>query len=83
MIIITEHKTCEKCQWNHYPECYGTIMIDGNFLNIENLTKGFECGQKDQENLTDFSIIKKSDLEFRVEELENKVNELEAKEVSK
>ena len=72
-----EHKICIGCQWNRYPECYGTIMGDGNYMNIENLKEGFECGQKDDIEVTDFSIKIKSDLELRVEVLEEKTKDLE------
>ena len=74
---MTEHKICEGCQWNYYPECYGTIMGDGKYMNIENLSKGFECGQKDINILTDLSITEKSELEKRVEILEEKTKDLE------
>lgn len=72
-----EHKICEGCQWNNYPECYGTKMETGLYMNIGNLSKGFGCGQKDELKITDFSIIIKSDLELRVESLEEKTKDLE------
>jgi len=75
---MVEHKTCKGCPYNHYPLCYGTIMLDGSYMNIENQKECFQCGQKDKE-VTDFSIEKKSELELRVEELETKINSLEEK----
>ena len=67
---MVKHKVCKECQYNKYPLCEGTKMDTGNFMNIENLRPGFECGQKDDPNITDFSIKIKSDLELRVEVLE-------------
>ncbi|GAG34526.1 unnamed protein product [marine sediment metagenome] len=74
---MIEHKICEECKYNKYPECLGTILEDGSFMNIEYLKNSFECGQKDQDNLMDFSIKYKTELELRVEELENKITILE------
>ena len=65
-----EHKICKDCQYNNYPACTGTKMPSGLFMNIENLKPSFQCGQKDTDKMTDFSIIVKSELEFRVEVLE-------------
>lgn len=70
-----EHKTCKNCKWNEYPICKGTIMDDGNYMNIENLKPNFRCGQKDLLELTNFSIQEKSKLEL----LEKKVLEIEKK----
>ena len=75
-MIMTEHKVCKGCRWNKYPECLGTIMMDGIFMNIENLKIGFECGQKEDDKMMDFSIKPKSDLELRVEALEEKTKDL-------
>ena len=52
-------------------------METGLYMNIGNLSKGFGCGQKDELKITDFSIIIKSDLELRVESLEEKTKDLE------
>lgn len=76
---MTEHKICKGCKYNRYPLCYGTKMYDGEYMNIENLKESFNCGQKDEPELTDFSIKTKSELELRIEELELKINKLEEK----
>ena len=76
-----ENKICKGCPYNHYPECYGTKMFNGNYIKIDNLREGFECGQKDDPELKDFSIKIKTPLELRVEELEAKIDELIAEEV--
>ena len=74
-----ENKMCKGCRWNHYPDCYGTKMFSGNYMKIDALKEGFECGQKDDLELTDFSIVKKSELELKIEELEAKIRILEGK----
>ena len=51
-------------------------MKTGNYMNIETLNEGFECGQKDDLELKDFSIKIKSDLELRIEVLEEKTKDL-------
>ena len=71
---------CVGCQWNHYPECYGTILEDGSYLNIE---KGidvrvFECGVKFRDTPINMSIKPKT-LEERIIEIEEKVLILEEK----
>lgn len=76
---MVEHKVCKGCQHNHYPECHGTIMDDGKYMNIENLRPSFGCGQKYDSKITDFSIVRKSEIEIRIEELENKIKILEEK----
>ena len=76
---MTEHKICKVCKWNKYPLCEGTKMFDGEFMNIEKLKPGFKCGQKDLPDVKDFSIKTKTELELKVEMLENKINELEEK----
>lgn len=74
---MTEHKVCNGCKWNNYPTCSGTIMQSGNEMNIENLTKGFGCGQKELDGITDFSIKIKSDLEKQIEEIIKRLEKLE------
>lgn len=67
-----EHKICEDCKWNKYPLCMGIKMED--YMNIENLNDDFQCGQKDLDNMMDFSIREKTKLELleeRVETLES------------
>ncbi len=76
---MVEHEICKGCKFNKYPLCEGTKMFDGNYMNIENLNDGFVCGQKDKSELTDFSTVKKSSLELKVEELESRINTLENK----
>lgn len=76
---MTEHEVCNGCQWNDYPNCLGTKMFDGEFMNIEKLKPGFQCGQKDNETAMDFSIEIKSELELKMEELESKIKILEEK----
>lgn len=73
---MTENKICKGCKYNNYPTCKGTIMDDGNEMNIENLSSNFRCGQKDMDNITDFSIKVKSELELKVEDLQRQINEL-------
>lgn len=53
-------------------------MFDGNYMNIENLNDGFVCGQKDLAELTDFSIVVKTELELKIEELEARISNLES-----
>ena len=76
---MVEHKVCLECRWNDYPVCLGTIMDDGNYMNIENQRPGFQCGQKDEAILTDFSIKIKSDLELKIEALEARIKAMEVK----
>jgi len=71
---MSENKICKDCQYNNYPTCSGTIMYGGEEMNIENLRDGFSCGQKDLGKITDFSIIKKSALEEKIEDLQNQIN---------
>jgi hypothetical protein len=52
-------------------------MGDGNYMNIENLKESFNCGQKDESELIDFSIKVKSDLEVLVEDLKARIETLE------
>jgi hypothetical protein len=70
------HKECENCRWEKFPECLGTKMADGRFMNIENLRVGFQCGQKDDSEVTDFSIIRKSALELKIDDLQEQINNL-------
>lgn len=74
---MVEHKICKGCRFNKYPLCEGTKMGDGNYMNIENLKPIFQCGQKNELEFTDFSIIEKSNIELRIEDLERKIIELE------
>ena len=48
---MTIHKECLGCKWENYPTCKGTIMFDGEEMSIENLKKGFKCGQKEEDNI--------------------------------
>jgi glycine cleavage system regulatory protein len=73
---MVQHEVCIGCRYNNYPECLGTIMDDGNPMNIENLRSGFQCGQKNEPEMMDFSIKIKSDLELKLEELEAKIKVL-------
>jgi len=77
---MTENKICKGCQYNNYPTCKGTIMDNGNEMNIETLKAGFRCGQKYDVIITDFSIKKKTELELlqdQVEILKSKIENLE------
>ena len=74
---MVENKVCKECPYNHYPESYGTKMFDGNYMNIENLKIGFECGQKDDPELKDFSIRNKTPDQLKIEELELRLKKLE------
>ena len=76
---MTEHEVCKGCRWNNYPICLGTKMFDGNFMNIERMRHGFNCGQKDLLEAKDFSIHVKSETELKIEELEARLLELENK----
>jgi hypothetical protein len=51
-------------------------MGTGNEMNIENLSVNFQCGQKEDIEITNFSIKVKSDLELRIEVLEEKTKDL-------
>lgn len=78
---IVEHEVCKGCKWNNYPICNGTIMPDGEFMNIENLNPGFQCGVKDMESIKDYSIRTKSEVEEikeKMAELEDRINSLES-----
>lgn len=71
-----EHKVCKGCKWNNYPTCKGTI-IDGIEMNVEKLNDQFQCGVKDMINVYEISRSpSKSDLELRVEALEEKTKDL-------
>lgn len=73
---MTENKLCKGCKYNNYPTCKGFIMYSREEMNIENLRLGFSCGQKDMDEITDFSIKKKSELELKIEDLQNQINSL-------
>lgn len=73
---MVEHKICKGCKYNNYPTCKGMIMHDGNEMNIEKLRPGFQCGQKDMDNITDFSIKVKSKLELKIDDLQEQINQL-------
>lgn len=51
-------------------------MEDGSEMNIEKLRSGFQCGQKDDNNITDFSIKFKSDLELKIDDLQEQINKI-------
>ncbi len=74
---MVEHRICKGCQWNKYPLCEGTKMDSGNFMNIENLRIGFKCDQKNDLIITNFNIIKKSESELKIKDLETRITELE------
>ena len=76
---MVELKICKGCNWNHYPECQGKIDEDGSFEKIDNLVKSYVCsGFRDTlETHSDVPIIIKTELELKVEELEEKVRALE------
>ena len=76
---MREKEICKGCKWNHYPKCHGTILEDGSYPNIDNLRPGFDCGRKDGDTVKDWSIKKKTVLELRIEELENRIITLEEK----
>ncbi len=67
------HNICKGCKWNVYPECRGTIMENGRYMNIEKLRSTFQCGQKDFNEVNDLSFKKKT----KVEELEARIKILE------
>ena len=52
---MVEHKVCKGCPHNEYPVCKGTIMFNGQKMNIENLKNSFQCGQKEEINIVDFT----------------------------
>lgn len=72
---MVEHEVCVGCQYNQYPECYGTKMTDGNYMNIENLSVGFICGQKYKLRLMDFSSKRKTKNDKRIDFLYTKTVE--------
>ena len=74
---MTEHEVCKGCRWNDYPNCLGTKMFDGVFMNIEKLKSGFQCGQKESLTMVDISFKPKLVLELKIEELEARISELE------
>ena len=76
---MTENKVCKGCTYNKYPLCHGTKMFDGNYMRIDALRVGFECGQKDLPELKDFSIRPKTIEQLKIEELEAKNIDLEAR----
>lgn len=80
MIKIVEHKICVGCQYNSYPVCRGTIMPAGNEMNIENLKPNFKCGQKTSAEIKSF--VKVDKIQDKLNELENRIQELEAKQAS-
>jgi hypothetical protein len=71
-----EHKICKGCRWNKYPLCEGTRMDTEKFMNIENLKTNFKCGQKDRDNIDDLSFRPKTEIELRIEALEEKTKDL-------
>ena len=71
--IMTEHKVCVGCKWNEYPLCKGSIMLDGNYMNIDKLHEEFQCGVKLRDTPKDHSIIEKSKIEL----LEDRIKVLE------
>jgi len=78
---MTEHKTCKGCKWNNYPYCNGLILHNGEYMKIDDKKPSFECGLKEDISITDLSIVKKSELELKINELEQRIAELETKEV--
>lgn len=72
---VMEHKKCKGCRWNNYPICEGIIMSTGEFMNIDKLRSSFRCGQKELDVIDDHTP-KKSDLELRIEALEEKTKDL-------
>jgi len=74
---MTEIKICKGCKWNHYPECWGTIENNGDYMDISDLLEIFECGVKDRNNAKDHSIVKKTALELKLEDLEARLKVLE------
>ena len=75
---MMEHEVCKWCRHNNYPSCKGTIMEDGNEMNIEKLNINFKCGQKIIDKPMDFSVLYKSELEIKMETLEARILELES-----
>ena len=75
-----ENDVCKGCVHNHFPECWGTKMFDGTYMRIDKLKNGFKCGQKDELLTVDFSIKPKTAEQLKIEELEARINQLEAKE---
>lgn len=71
------HEVCKGCIWNQYPICEGIKMFDGNYMNIENQSPSFQCGQKYKTILVDLSIITKSEQELKMEDLEERIKVLE------
>ena len=74
---MVENKVCKGCKYNKYPICEGIKMFDGNYMNIENLKESFNCGQKNDTIVVDFSIVKKTEEELIIEDIEARLIELE------
>ena len=53
-------------------------MSNGEEMNIENLRKGFQCGQRDDIKITNFSIIIKTNDQIKLEDHEQRIKVLEA-----
>lgn len=79
--VIRINKVCEDCKWNAYPECHGTILEDGSYLNIETgIEKDsmFVCGVKFRDNIFYLKPINNT-VDQRVKILEEKLAQLEKK----
>ena len=75
---MAEKKICKECRWNNYPECEGTINVDGSKMRIDKLRPIFNCGQKDLSILTDFSQEKDAN-EQEISDLKARITQLELK----
>ena len=71
------HEGCKECKWNKYPECLCKIERDGSYFRIDNLVESYCCiGFRDGDKVYDDSIKIKSDLEVRIDALEEKTKDL-------
>lgn len=70
---------CIGCQHNNYPTCKGTIMENGNEMNIENIRVDFICGQKSKSVVTDHSIKRKNTEEVIIDGILSRLDIVESK----
>ena len=66
---MSENIVCKECKWNKYPECLGSL-INGIPMAIDELSKGFTCGQKDKDVAYN-QILYKNPIETMQEEIIN------------
>ena len=73
------NEVCIDCQWNKFPLCDGTIDYLGTKMNIENLNEQFQCGQKNNSEISDDRNNNYLSIQERLNKLENRIQQLESK----